>query len=200
MTKKLKHIIHGGIAGINKTYTSSGGESEEIKLYTNNLVEIVKEPLKQLNATTDAKSETETDAKSETETDAKSNDKQPYDNEYKVTLKVSPSTVKNKDGKATIGDIKIVYDSNHRINSTPDQVDYYLLELARYLKWLTTKDTSDETGSINDFLKSEQKNISFIKNVPVESENTTDAPVVGGSRIRRTKRRRTRKNVTKKRK
>jgi hypothetical protein len=121
------------------------------------------------------------------------NEKQHYDNEYKISLKVSPSTVKNKDGKATIGDIKIVYDSNHRINSTPDQVDYYLLELARYLKWLTTKDTSDESGSIKDFFKSEEKSISFIKKIP-------DPPVAGGSRIRRTKRRRARKNVTKKRK
>ena len=120
-------------------------------------------------ATTAAKAATATTAAAETETGV-ANEKQPFDNEYKVTLKVSPSTVKNKDGKATIGDIKIVYDSNHRINSTPDQVDYYLLELARYLKWLTTKDASDETGSIDDFLKSEEKSISFIKNIPVESE------------------------------
>ena len=123
-----------------------------------------------------------------------------YDNEYKVALKVFPSTVKNKDGKATIGDIKIVYDSNHRINSTPDQVDYYLLELARYLKWLTTNDKPNGNVTINDFLKSEQKSISFIKNIPVESENKTNPPVAGGSRIRRTKRRCARKNVTKKRK
>ena len=116
-----------------------------------------------------------------------------YENEYKLSLKVSPSTVKSDNKDVTIGDIKIVYDSNHRINSTPDQVDYYLMELARYLKWLTTQGLQDNTGSVNDFLKSEEKSISFIKSVSV-------APVAGGSRVKRTKLRRARKNVTKKRK
>ena len=132
-------------------------------IQTDNLVEILKYSFQQLNAKADATADPATaDPATAAETGV-ANEKQPFDNEYKVTLKVSPSTVKNKDGKATIGDIKIVYDSNHRINSTPDQVDYYLLELARYLKWLTTKDASDETGSIDDFLKSEEKSISFYK-------------------------------------
>ena len=117
-----------------------------------------------------------------------------YDNEYKVTLKVFPSTVENEAGKATIGDIKIVYDSNHRINSTPDQVDYYLLELARYLRWLTTKEASDETKNIHSFFKNEDKSMSFIKNVPKESElgdaasTTPPAARTGGSKKRLSKR------------
>lgn len=127
-----------------------------------------------------------------------------YDNEYKVTLKVFPSTVKNEDGKVTIGDIKIVYDSNHRINSTMDQVDYYLLELARYLKWLTNKDESDKTTTIHKFLENKDKSMSFIKNVPKVSEigegDANAADVKGGSKKRRSKRQRVRKNVTKKRK
>ena len=164
MTKKSKHIISGRHRKTKKMKISGGDDD------SNTTAQQSEQPTS-VQGVTDAQGAQGVTGQPTTQpTIQPESPTKNYDNEYKVTLKVFPSTVENDDGKVTIGDIKIVYDSNHRINSTMDQVDYYLLELARYLKWLTNKDESDKTITIHKFLKNKDKSMSFIKNVPKESE------------------------------
>jgi len=114
-------------------------------------------------------------------------------NKYTAGIKVFPNTVPSKDANGdpskdmTIGNIKIVYNSNTDLVSAYDQVDYYLMEMAKYLNWLTANGINDDKINVEDFLKFEKNSMHYV--LPVSQTGK-----IGG---KRTKRRRPNKSHVK---
>lgn len=126
----------------------------------------------------------------------------PNMNNVTMTTKIYPTTYRNRKG-FKIGNMKIGFDTFNKPFTSMDEVDHYLNELFKYIKWTRT-----DTVSNDDKLNKTRKNIrSFLKAkkiqqvfAPLYEPPSTDSVRVGGGKSKGTRKRKYKLNKTRRKK
>jgi len=126
----------------------------------------------------------------------------PNMNNVTMTTKIYPTTYRNRKG-FKIGNMKIGFDTFNKPFTSMDEVDHYLNELFKYIKWTRT-----DTVSTEEELNKKRKNIrSFLKAkkiqhvfAPLYERPSTDSVKVGGGKSKYTRIRKYKLNKTRRKK